>query len=34
MLVQELFKQPIIVSFGVRGSVSMVTQGSYRVGVR
>ena len=30
----EFFKQPITVSFGVRGSVSMVTAANYSVGVR
>ena len=33
-LIKEFFKRPIIISFGVRGSVAMVTGGSYSVGVR
>lgn len=33
-LIKEFFKNPISVSFGVRGSVSMVTSASYSVGVR
>lgn len=33
-LIKEFFKEPIFISFGVSGSVSMVTSGGYLVGIR
>jgi hypothetical protein len=33
-LIKDFFKDPITLSFGVRGDVSMVTSASYSVGVR
>jgi len=33
-LIEEFFKKPITVSFGVRGRVAMVTDASFSVGVR
>lgn len=34
VVIKKIFKRPITISFGVKGSVSMVTDGSYSVGIR